>query len=378
MSRYVPSSYTNILNRMLARGAQEGQGGHLEGDTEDVTQAITRLDASMYSFLASEIADTLAMDRADPLLRDAVVGFGRYRGNDMRRDVESRGLPLDVQRLLKYWDLPDLEESWEFQHRDRSPHYEGYDLPGCPFHDYFRYLCPQPLAVLMCEEVHVAVAKEFNPTIDVWYPALLTRGESKCVFRFTMTLDAAENAAYQAQRLREEAREAGKELESEKRTGITDAATAYRMMARLFALFYHFMANELLRRVGQDQTEDILRRAMRKWGAWRGKDMAEDHKERGWALNIENFIKYYDDLSAGDGWTAEDVIVTPAEHKKDIVESAFTAWFDKVGTGRFAAILYEEALPAQAKAYNPDIKLSIPMLMERGDALTRLSYAMND
>lgn len=90
MGEYVPSNYSNILTRMLEHGAQVGQGGHLEGDTEDVTQAITRLDASMYSFLAAGIADTLGMDRADPLLRDAVIGFGRYRGNDMRREVERR------------------------------------------------------------------------------------------------------------------------------------------------------------------------------------------------------------------------------------------------------------------------------------------------
>lgn len=378
MSEYVTSSYSNILTRMLAHGAEKGQGGHLEADTEDVTQAITRLDASMYSFLASEIADTLGVDRADPLLRDAVIGFGRYRGNDMRREVERRVLPLDVRRLLDYWDLPGLEESWEMQHRDRSPHYDGYDLPGCPFHDYFRHLCPQQLSVLMCEEVHVAVAKEFNPSIDVWYPALLTRGQSRCVFRFSMTLDASEEAAHQAERLRQEASKAGRELEGDKESGMTDPATAYRMMARLFALFYHFIANELLRTVGQDQTEDILRRAMRKWGTWRGADMAKEHQHRGWPLNVETFITYYDDPAAGDAWMAENVSLTATEHTKDIVRSPYTSTFEKVGTGRFAALLLEEALPAQAMSYNSDMQLSIPMLMERGDSVSRLRYSITD
>lgn len=376
MTEYVPSSYTHILDRLLSRRAPVGQAGRLEGDTEDITQAITRLDTAMYGFLASEIADTLGIDRADSILRDAVKDFGRYRGNDMRREVERRGLPLDVQRLLEYWDLPAIEESWEMQHKDRSPHYEGYDLPGCPFHDYLRYLCPQQLNVLMCEEVHVAVAKEFNPEIDVWYPSLLTRGQDRCLFRFSMTLDAAERAAHQAERLRDEAKKEGKTLEGEKEPGTTDPATAYRMMARLFGIFYHSIVNELLRALGQDQTEDIVRRAMRKWGDWRGSDMAQDHKNRGWPLNLETFVKYYDDLAAGDAWVAENVKLGPNQYTIDIAKSAFADSFDRLGTGKFAAMLWEESLPAQAKAYHPDIEVSIPKLIERGDPVSSIRYTM--
>ncbi len=376
MSDYVPSNYTNIVDRLLSRKAPVGQGGHLEGDTEDVTQAIVRLDTTMYGFMASEIADTLGMDQADSILREAVKDFGRYRGNDIRRDVEKRGLPLDVQRLMEYWDLPSVGESWEMQHKDRSPHYEGYDLPGCPFHDYLRYICPQQLSVLMCEEVHVAVAKEFNPDVDVWYPSLLTRGQSKCLFRFSMTLDAAERAVHQAERLQALAKTGGRTIEGEKEPGMTDPATTYRMMARLFCLFYHSIANELLRALDQDPTEDIVRRAMRKWGAWRGSDMAQDHGERGWSLGVENFVRYYDDLAAGDAWMAENVELTREGHSIDIAKSAYAGFFDRFGTGRFAAMLWEEALPAQANAYNADMKLSIPQLMERGDAVTRLVYTM--
>jgi hypothetical protein len=378
MSQYIPSSYTHLIDRLLSRKAFTGQGGHLEGDTEDITQAVTRLDTAVYAFLAREIADTLGAQRADAILREAVRDFGRYRGNDIRRDVESRGLPLDVQRLLEYWDLPSLQESWDMQHKDRSAHYEGYDLPGCPFHDYLRYLCPQQYAVLMCEEVHVAVAKEFNPHIDVWYPSLLTRGQNRCLFRFSMTLDAAERAAQQAERLRHEAKKEGRSLKDKKESGMTDPATAYRMMARLFCLFYHSIVNELLRAVGQDQTEDIVRRAMRKWGDWRGRDMAQDHTKRGWPLNVENFVRYYDDLAAGDAWVAENVILTPEEHSKDVITSAFAHFFDRLGTGRFASMLWEEALPAQARAYNPNIETSIPKLMERGDDVTTICYSMAD
>jgi hypothetical protein len=220
------------------------------------------------------------------------------------------------------------------------------------------------------------VAKEFNPEIDVWYPSLLTRGQSRCLFRFSMTLDAADRAARQAERLRAEAAAEGRTLEGEKEPGMTDPETTFRMMARLFCLFYHSIVNELLRGLGQDQTENIVRRAMRKWGAWRGGDMAQDHKERGWKPDVETFVTYYDDLSAGDAWLAENVTLADNEHSKDVVQSAYADYFDRFGTGRFAAMLWEEALPAQAKAYNPDMEVSIPSLLERGDDFTRIRYSM--
>lgn len=378
MTEYVPSTYTNDLTRRVARTVHVGQGAHLEGNTDDVTRALVRLTASCYAFLATEVANVLSIEKADPLLRDAVRGFGRYRGKAIRREVESRGLPLDVRHLLDYWDLPSPEEAWSMNNRDRTAHYDGYDVPGCPFHDYYRRLCPQPLAILICEEVHVAVAKEFNPAIEVWYPALLTRGQAKCVFRWSMPLEATERASYHARRACEAARKSGKPLAGERQPEMTDAPTSYRLMARLHALLYHFIVNELLRAVGEEQTEDILKRAMRKWGAWRGKMMAEDHQKRGWLLNMEKFITYFDDPAAGDAWIADNVILTPSEHTKDVTTSPYTTIFDKLGTGRFAAPMFEEVLPAQAKAYNPDIQLSIPMLMERGDSISRLCYSMSD
>ncbi len=372
-TEYIPATYTNLLNEMLARGAEPGQGGHLEGSPGEVSRAIARLDC--LPFLATEVANVFGMDKADSLLRNAVCSQGRHRGNEIRREVESRGLPLDVQHLLTYWDFSSPEVvsetyvAWE-------PHYAASDVYGCAFHDQLRYLCPQRLAISTCDVAHVAVAKEFNPAIEVWYPALLTRGQAKCDFRFSMPREAAEKAARDAQQLSEAARKAGKPLAGERQPEKLRADTAYRSLARVIVSYYHYIAGELVETVGEQQTEDILRQAMRKWGAWRGKMMQEDHQKRGWPLNLETFITYFDDPSAGDAWIAENVKLTPSEHTKDITISPFTTMFDQFGTGRFAISMFEEGLPAQAEAYNPAIKVTIPKLMERGDSISRFCYKM--
>ncbi len=370
---YMPATYTNILDQMLARGAEPGQGGHLEGSPDDVSRVLARLDC--LPFLATEVANAFGMDGADSLLREAVRRMGRYRGNEIRREVESRGLPLDAQHLVDYWDF-SAKEVVSKVFCAREPHYVAFDNYGCAFHDQLKYLCPQRLAISTCEVSHIAVAKEFNPAIEVWYPALLTRGQAKCDFRFSMPREAAEKAALRAQQLSEAASKAGQPLAGERQLGKAHAPTSYRSLARVVVSYYHFIAGQLVETVGQEQTEDILRRAMRKWGAWRGKEMREDHQKRGWPLNLQTFITYSDDPAAGDAWIADNVMLTPSEHTKDITVSPFSNMFDSLGTGRFALPLYEEGLPAQAEAYNPAIQVTIPKLMERGDSISRFCYKM--
>jgi hypothetical protein len=373
---YIPATYTANLDQMLARGAKPGQGGHLEGNAGEVKRAQARLNG--YSFLATAIVNTLGMDNADSLLREAVKRLGRYRGNEIRREVERRGLSLDVEHLLNYWDTPreysDLETVR--QSHTREPHYAEAEIPYCPHHDQMMRLCPQRLAVLMCEEDHRAVAREFNPAIEVWYPALLTRGQAKRIFRFSMLREAADKAAHEAKQISEAATKARKPLPGERQGGKADPVTSYRALARINVIFYHYIADELLRRIGQEQTELILREAMRGWGTWRGRMMREDHQRRGWPLNIENFITYFDDLAAGEAWIAQNVTITPSEHTKDITASPYTDMFTTLGTGRFAVPMYEEALPAQAEAYHPGITVTIPKLMERGDSISRFRYEL--
>jgi hypothetical protein len=104
--------------------------------------------------------------------------------------------------------------------------------------------------------------------------------------------------------------------------------------------------------------------------------MKDDHEARGWPQNLETFVAYFDDPAAGDAWLAENVTLSASRHTKDITESPYASAFEEMGTGQFATPLREEALIAQASAYHPNIHLEIPMLMERGDPITRLCYTM--
>ena len=289
--------------------------------------------------------------------------------------MEKRGLPLDVAHLLDYWDYA-TDEAVDVMEFDREPHYYAHEVPGCGFWDQMTELCPQPLAIAMCEEIHVAVAKEYNAAMDVWYPALLSRGQARCIFRWEMSHEAAERATEQAHHATKAAKKSGQPLAGEQEPQKPNAARSYRAIARLHVVFYHYVADQLLRTVGEDTTEDILRRALRKWGAWRGEEMRQDHERRGRPLTLETFITFFDDPAAGDAWVAENINLAPNEHSKDITSSAYSEWFQKLATGRFAIPMWNEALPAQAKAYNSAMEMTIPQLIERGDPISRFVYTL--
>lgn len=374
---YKPAYYANYVDSMVARGAKPGQGGHLEGNPEEVFNGLYRLLASCYSFLVTEIAKVLGMDGAKALLKRAIWNLGRYWGDQTRRETESRGLPLNVENLLKLAlsgipeGLRDIQGNFIW-----SPHYVYYDEYGCPVWDQYERLLPRELAILTCEDIHIALVKAYNPDIDQWFSSLLPKGEAKCGFKWLMSFEAAERAAESAQRYRQRAEQDGRTLEGELPQQSLDSAMVYRDLVPLWVYKYHFPIDELLRMFNEEEVDSIARRAMRKWGEWRGKMMRDDHERRGWALNIETFITYSDDPAAGDAWLAENVVLTPTEHNKDVTGSALSAVFEEVGTGRFALPMFEEALPAQAKAYNSAIEVTIPKLMERGDSISRFCYKM--
>jgi hypothetical protein len=373
---YKAATYSNVLDDMLASGASPGQGGHLEGTPAQVFTAVWRLTNSCYSFVLAEMANILGLEGAKPILKRAIWKLGRYVGTKTRRRFEDQGVALTVENFLRdglsgMADIQEMQGDFTWK-----PHYVAYDEYYCPTWDQYARLCPRELAVLTCEDIHVAMAKAFNPDIDQWFSSLLPKGEAKCGFKWEMPFEAAKKAEERAQQYREWATEHGISLQNPDAGASPDAAAVYRNLVGMWVYKYYFPLDELARTLPHDEVESIAARAMRRWGAWRGQMMREDHERRGWALNAENLIKYSDDPAAGDAWIAENVALSAAGHTKDVIKSALSDELDAVGVGKFGVPLFEEALPAQAKAYNPAIELTIPKLMERGDAVSRYIYTM--
>jgi hypothetical protein len=358
-------AYEAILDELLGQPVQIGQGGHWEGNADQIYAAMVRLEALLSCFLAKEIKQTFG-ERANAIVRKSAAGYGRFRGTEIRRRVEKLGLPLDIPTMWEWWDLPvTSSRADEHENEDLNPYYHAFDVPSCPFNDIYQIHYPSDLMGPHCESMHAAAFTGYNPALKLWLPSLMPRGEGRCIFRMRIDDDEAEKI---------EKRKTG--AVSPVR-GLDDIVTAYTLMARKVVIVYHFFMDALLSEVGREQTEGVLRRAMANWGTERGREMQEMHLSHGLPLNLHSFITYYDDPAAETAWEAQDFQLKPDEYHIKITKSAVSNLFRAMGTGRLAAIYFEEALPAQAKAYNPQIHMTIPQLIERGDAVTELHYTLS-
>lgn len=362
---YVRCEYASIMDDRLTRPLTIGQGGHWEASGLDAYRCLVRLAAGFSSYIGNEIHATYG-EAGKQIIAKAAAAYGRYRGEEIRRVVEKKGLPNDIPRMWSNWDLPVIVEGDEREADDLSPDYHGFEVSDCPYEDVYRLHYRGDLPALHCIAMHDAAFKGFNPDIELWLPALMPRGERKCVFRLRIPAEASEALAK---------RFAGKDV-SEPLRPVADAATSYRAEARQAAIIFHFFTSTLLSEVGVEQTDALLRRAVANWGAFRGRDMREAHLRKGWPLNLKTFITYFDDPSAGEAWVARDVVVTEQEHRKVITRSAWSDLFYSLGTGPEARLPYEVGLPAQARAYHPLMSVEIPRLMERGNSVTELHYSL--
>ncbi len=364
---YGRCTYAPVLDLILGRPLKVGQGGHWEATAPEVYLALVRIEAALSSFLAKEIKETLGA-QSRTVIANAAAGYGRYRGEAIRRRVEKLGLPLDIPTMWEWWDLPVTSaRDDERMNDDMERYYHGFEVAQCPFNDLYQLYYPADLRALHCESMHAAAFKAFNPAMDLWILSLMPRGEGRCIFRMRIPLDEAEKVSRRA------AEAGGKHIER----GSDDTTTSYRLIVRQLVIIYHFFMDALLTAVGPEQTRSILKRGLRNWGTWRGREMQEAHRAKGLPLNLESFITYYDDPAAEIGWVAENVRLTPTEYHVEIVKSAWSDLFDELATGPLATLFFEESLPAQARAYNSQISMTIPRLRERGDAVSEYQYVLN-
>ena len=360
---HVPAFYGPIINEVLSKPLVIGQGGRWEATPATSWLALVRLEASLIAHLGNEFKATFG-ERAKEMVQIAAARYGRYRGECIRRTVESKGLPLDIPNMWKWWDLPITDaRDEERENDDLSPDFNSFEVSNCAFNEVYGAVYDPELRGPHCEAMHTAAFKAYNPSMDFWLPSLMPRGEARCLFRMRIPPEEAEKAARRA---------TGKDQSRP----LDDLTSAYSLVVRQIAIVYHFFADTLLGEVGPLQTDEALRRAMATWGEYRGREMRQVHLDKGWPLDLQSFIRYYDDPSAGEAWLARNVRLTSTEHHIEITKSPWFDWFQVLATGRRAAILWEEALPAQAKAYNPGIAVSIPRLLERGDSVSEFQYTL--
>jgi len=146
-------------------------------------------------------------------------------------------------------------------------------------------------------------------------------------------------------------------------------------MAKLMAMLYYFMAREIVDSDGEEKGRGIIRRAISKFGRYRGAKIRENVDAKGLAANLENLVKYYD-LPASK--VAEsDVRVTPSDYEEVTRHCTFAEVWTALGAGSLGPMYCEQDF-ALAEGFNKDIKCSrASNMMEPGCSICELKMRLH-
>ena len=95
----------------------------------------------------------------------AIRKYGDARGFQIREKVLEKGLPLTVENLSKFYDLP-LPLAWESEKIRSEANYLEKKVTYCPFAEEWKRLKGEKLGLIYCEQ-DLSMRHGYNPEFDL-------------------------------------------------------------------------------------------------------------------------------------------------------------------------------------------------------------------
>jgi hypothetical protein len=138
--------------------------------------------AKLYYHLAKEM---LTLEKGEEALRRAIQNYAIDRGETMREQAKTLGLPLNYETFQKtIKDMPFRELCDEmvkyYSEAEGSTPLEGF----CAYAEFWRnYPDGWDVAKIYCDEFHHAKWSAFNPKFKVDIISVITKNEPCCILR---------------------------------------------------------------------------------------------------------------------------------------------------------------------------------------------------
>ena len=133
-------------------------------EVRDIVDKMARTLAVLHYCLSKEVIDTFG-DAGEAAVRRAVLKYGRERGRKIRKEVLARKLPLTVENLSKFYDLP-LPLAWRSGVVRAEKNYLEKKVTYCPFAEEWKRLKAEKHGLIYCEQ-DLSMRKGYNPDLDV-------------------------------------------------------------------------------------------------------------------------------------------------------------------------------------------------------------------
>lgn len=151
-------------------------------------------------------------------------------------------------------------------------------------------------------------------------------------------------------------------------------------LENLYGLIYYFMAKETVDTFGKEG-EEVVKRALKKYGNYRGKLLRAEHDKKGIEANVKNLFEHYD-LPQDPRTNRKRFVMNEKEKVSEYYSCQFAEMWQMLdGTEKGSPIgtLYCEAFhPAMYEGYDSDISLNLPRTFTYGDDHCRFEVKMED
>jgi hypothetical protein len=133
-------------------------------EVREIVDKMARTLAMLYYFLGSELVEQFGA-AGEEVIRRAMHKYGDARGRKIREEVLARGLPLTVENLSKFYDLP-LPLAWVSEKIRVEENCLEKKVTYCPFAEEWKRLKGEKLGLIYCEQ-DLSMRRGYNPELDL-------------------------------------------------------------------------------------------------------------------------------------------------------------------------------------------------------------------
>jgi len=141
-----------------------GEKSFTQEEVREIVDKMARTLAMLYYFLSSEVVEEFGAAGED-VIRRAIHKYGDARGRKIREEVLAQGLPLTVENLSKFYDLP-LPLAWVSEKIRAEENCLEKKVTYCPFAEEWKRLKGEKLGLIYCEQ-DLSMRRGYNPELDL-------------------------------------------------------------------------------------------------------------------------------------------------------------------------------------------------------------------
>jgi len=139
--------------------------------------------ALLFAAISKSVIQEIGATKVEPLIRQAVLEYGRQRGKRMALRAGKYGHALTMDHYFAYgeWAVPENEMSFKFV--EKPPH-ARMQVYRCPWYETWKSKGLLEYGKYFCQEIDEALVHGFNPDLVLRVNSTRTNGGEVCDFVF--------------------------------------------------------------------------------------------------------------------------------------------------------------------------------------------------